>query len=417
MRMEKFFRNPEARRVTRKFIIGLIIGVISIAVTSFTIGNYINKLMIDQNTVTIANILEGKTDSSIIKNFYELREGSKVDEAKALLKSYGYDEALSLSSNEIHKKILNIILITFISMTIFFLTALYIIFIKELKGIYFKINNIVENTGAMSKGEYKKIQEYMGEGDMESLISSLNYMGERVNNSIRLLNQDKDNLKDFLSDISHQLKTPLASLVMFNDLVRENVNMPKEDRATFLEKSDEQLRRMEWLIMNLLKLGRIEANAIKFEEEMQPLKDTLTLAVSSIKGEANRKEQELIITGDLEAHVLHDKEWLSEAISNIVKNAIEHTEEKGKIEIKVSKGPLITKIYIKDNGPGISRQMQKKVFKRFYKGENSKNPKSIGIGLSLAKSIIEEQGGEIKILSEEGIGTTFIISFMKTTKE
>jgi len=416
MRMEKFFRNPEAKRVTRKFIIVIIIGVISIAVTSFAIGNYINKLMIDQNTVTIANILEGKTDSSIIKNFYELRDVEKIGEAKALLKSYGYDENLSLSSNEIYKKILDIILITFISMTIIFLTVLYIIFIRELKEIYFQINNVVENTCAMSKGEYKKIQEYMGEGDMESLISSLNYMGERVNNSIRLLKEDKENLKDFLSDISHQLKTPLASLVMFNDLVRENVNMPKEDRATFLEKSDEQLRRMEWLIMNLLKLGRIEANAIKFEEEMQPLKDTINLAISSLREEANRKAQELIITGDLDAEVLHDKEWLSEAISNIVKNAIEHTEEKGKIEIKVNKGPLITKIYIRDNGPGISRQLQKKVFKRFYKGENSKNPKSIGIGLSLAKSIIEEQGGEIKIVSEEGLGTTFIISFIKSIK-
>ncbi|PRR84577.1 sensor histidine kinase [Clostridium vincentii] len=413
MRMEKVFRNPEARRVTRKFIIVLIIGVISIAITSFAIGKYINKLMIDQNTVTIANILEGKTDSSIIKNFYELRDVEKIDEAKALLKSYGYDETLSLSSNEIHKKILNIILMTFIPMAVIFLMVLYIVFIRELKGIYFQINNIVENTCAMSKGEYKKIQEYMGEGEMESLISSLNYMGERVNNSIRLLREDKENLKDFLSDISHQLKTPLASLVMFNDLVRENVNMPNDDRATFLEKSDEQLRRMEWLIMNLLKLGRIEANAIKFEEEIQPLRDTINLAMSSLREEAKRKAQELIITGDLDAEVLHDKEWLSEAISNIVKNAIEHTEEQGKIKIKVNKGPLITKIYIKDNGPGISREMQKKVFKRFYKGENSKNPKSIGIGLSLAKSIIEGQGGEIKIVSEEGLGTTFIISFIR----
>lgn len=416
MKMEKFFRNPEAKRITKKFIIVLILGVISIAVTSFAIGNYINKIMIDQNTVTIANILDGKTDSSIIKNFYELSGREKVDEAKVLLKSYGYDENLSLSSNEIYKTILNIILRTFISITIIFLVILYILFIRELKGMYFKINNIVENTSAMSKGEYKRIQEYMDEGEMENLISSLNYMGERVNNSINLLKEDKENLKDFLSDISHQLKTPLASLVMFNDLLRENVDMPKVDRVKFLEKSDEQLIRMEWLIMNLLKLGRLEANAIKFEEEMQPLNETINLAVSSLKGEASKKGQELIITGDLEAQVFHDKEWLSEAISNIVKNAIEHTEENGKIEIKVYKGPLITKIYIKDNGPGISRQMQKKVFKRFYKGENNKNPKSIGIGLSLAKSIVEEQGGEIKIVSEEGIGTTFIISFIKPIK-
>jgi signal transduction histidine kinase len=413
MKLEKLFRNPEAKRVTRKFIIILILGVSSVAITSFVLANYINKLIINQNTVTMANILEGKTDPSIIKNFYKLREEGEIENARKLLKTYGYDENMSLRSNEIHSEILRLMIIMFTPSTIIFLLILYIIFTKELKGIYIQIIDIVENTGAMSKGEYTRIKNHIAEGEMEVLISSLNYMGDRVNNSINLLKEDKENLKDFLSDISHQLKTPLASLVMFNDLLRENVNMSKEDQIKFLEKSDEQLRRMEWLIMNLLKVGRIEANAIKFEEEKQSLKDTIDLAVSSLREEANRKEQELIITGDLSAQVMHDKEWLSEAISNIVKNAIEHTQRKGKIEVKVDKGPLITKIYIIDNGPGISKEMQKKVFKRFYKGENSKNPKSIGIGLSLAKSIVEEQGGEIKIVSGEGLGTTFIISFIK----
>ena len=129
--------------------------------------------------------------------------------------------------------------------------------------------------------------------------------------------------------------------------------------------------------------------------------------------ESRNKHQALIICGDLDAKIKHDRKWLGEAISNIVKNAIEHTGENGKIKVEVHKGKLITKIYIEDNGEGISKEMQDKVFKRFYKGENSVNPKSIGIGLSLAKSIVEEQGGEIKLISEEGKGTRFIISFME----
>ena len=117
--------------------------------------------------------------------------------------------------------------------------------------------------------------------------------------------------------------------------------------------------------------------------------------------------------GDLDAKIKHDRKWLGEAISNIVKNAIEHTGENGKVKVEVHKGKLITKICIEDNGEGISKEMQDKVFKRFYKGESSVNPKSIGIGLSLAKSIIEEQGGEIKLKSEKGKGTRFAISFME----
>ena len=127
--------------------------------------------------------------------------------------------------------------------------------------------------------------------------------------------------------------------------------------------------------------------------------------------ETKKKNQELIVEGQLGVEVLRDKEWLAEALTNIIKNSIEHTGECGKIEVEVSRGPIITKIYIKDNGIGMSKELQEKVFKRFYKGENSKNPKSIGIGLSLAKSIIEEMQGEIKLISEEGKGSTFIVSF------
>ena len=411
MNVNKFYRNPEARRITIKFIIILIIGVVTIVSSSFAIFKYINKKLIDQNCIVLANVLEGKQESEFISNFYEDKSTEEIEQAKQILSSYGYDENISLSGNEIGSEILNTMLMVFIPIIILFLLILYLAFIKELRGIYNHIEGIVSNTCKMSDGEYKKIEGDYNEGEMAILISSLNYMGDRVNNSIELLQSDKGNLKDFLSDISHQLKTPLASLVMFNDLMRENEKMPYEDRVKFLNESEKQLRRMEWLIMNLLKVGRIEASVIKFENEMQGLEDTIELALSSLREKAKKKNQELIVEGQLDAEICHDKEWLAEALSNIIKNSIEHTKDYGKIEVQVSRGPLITKIYIKDNGVGIPKDMQKKIFKRFYKGENSKNPSSIGIGLSLAKSIIEEMKGEIRLISEEGKGSTFIVSF------
>ena len=411
--VRKLYNNPEAKKVTIEFIIIMILGVISIAITSFGISKYINKVMIRQNIEIIASVIDENDKSNIVNSLFKEASDEKIKEVSEYLKSYGYSEEASLGANESLNNITNIMLKLFIPLLIIFLSLLYILFIKELKKIYLEVNILAKSTEAMSTGAYNKIEDIYSEGEMEVLISSLNYMGERVNNSIELLRKDRENLKDFLADISHQLKTPLASLVMFNDLLRENENMHLEDRKNFLEKSEEQLSRMEWLIMNLLKMGRLEANTVEFNMEERPLKDTIELSLSSLRAAAKAKNQELLVYGDLYAEVIHDSQWLAEAISNIVKNAIEHTKNDGKIEVEVSRGSLITKIYIRDNGPGISEEMQKKVFKRFYKGEYSCNPKSIGIGLSLAKSIIEEQKGEIKLISEKGKGTTFIISFIK----
>ena len=413
MNLKRLYNNPEAKKITSKFLIIFLVGVISIFGATYYVVENINKTLLDQNISVISSVIENKEISEVIKGFYEIKDGNELVEAKEILESYGYDDDLSIMVNEVTNKFYTEILVIFIPIIILFTIMLYLIFIKELKDIYVQVDNIVKNISDTSNGKFKKIEPKYEEGDVAILTTSLNYMGERVNNSIQKLNEDKDNLKDFLSDISHQLKTPLASLVMFTDLMKENEDMPKEDRAKFLDKCDEQEVRMECLIMNLLKVGRLEAGAINFKRERQPLRETIELAVSSLIGEAERKNQKLIVTGDLDCEVIHDREWLGEAISNITKNAIEHTQDGGEIEIRVSEGKIIKNIYIKDNGPGIPKDIRKKVFKRFYKGESSTDPKSIGIGLSLSKSIVEELGGEIRLISEEGEGTTFIISFIE----
>lgn len=413
MNLKRLYNNPEAKKITSKFLIIFLVGVISIFGATYYVVENINKTLLDQNISVISSVIENKEISEVIKGFYEIKDENELVEAKEILQSYGYDDELSIMVNEVTNKFYTEILVIFIPIIILFTIMLYLIFIKELKDIYVQVDNIVKNISDTSNGKFKKIEPKYEEGDVAILTTSLNYMGERVNNSIQKLNEDKDNLKDFLSDISHQLKTPLASLVMFTDLMKENEDMPKEDRAKFLDKCDEQEVRMEWLIMNLLKVGGLEAGAINFKRERQPLRETIELAVSSLVGEVERKNQKLIVTGDLDCEVIHDREWLGEAISNITKNAIEHTQDGGEIEIRVSEGKIIKNIYIKDNGPGIPKDIRKKVFKRFYKGESSTDPKSIGIGLSLSKSIVEELGGEIRLISEEGEGTTFIISFIE----
>lgn len=417
MNLSKLYRNPEVKKVTIRYLIILIIGIILTLLGAKYIVDKINERIIDQNTIIMAKVLSEENPVSIINNFYEISDGKDTEKAKEFLKAYGYDNNMSKIINEPISYLSKEILMIFIPILLGLVTFFYICYLRVLNNIYSKINIITKSMSYMSNGEYKEIKGNYTEGELDILLTSLNYMGDRVNNSISLLKLEKDNLKDFLSDISHQLKTPLASLIMFNDLMKENENMPYEDRIKFLNKSEEQLDRMEWLIMNLLKVGRLEANAIVFNEEKQQIKETINLAISSLRQMALLQDKEIIISGCVEAEINHDKEWVAEALSNIIKNAIEHTDKKGKIKIKVDKGSLITKIYISDNGKGIPKEMQEKVFKRFYKGNSSTNPKSIGIGLSLAKSIIEKSGGEIRLISEEGKGTTFIISFIDSLKE
>lgn len=238
-------------------------------------------------------------------------------------------------------------------------------------------------------------------------------MINRLNNSVKKLKEEKLFLKNIISDISHQLKTPLASLIMFNDLMK-NKDMSLEDKNYFLNLSEEQLKRMEWLIISLLKLSRLEAKVIKFDIKSNPIYITIMKSISPIKEKAREKNISINLKLDEKIRFNHDLNWTAEALTNIIKNSIEHTKNGGYINIKIYETPLAIFISIEDNGEGIPKNLIPKIFKRFYKGENSTNPTSIGIGLSLSKRIIESQNGSINVESEIKKGTKFNITFLKT---
>lgn len=412
MNIQKLNKNPEIKRITWKYIIISCIAELVLILASVIVTNRIDVFINNQNIHMFADVIQEKGMDDIISNYYEKKDNNEIEEAKNILKEYGYI-GISHSANELREYVNKVIAYTFISIGIIFLVIIYFFYLKELKKIYSSIENIKQAAIDIVEGKDVNITTEYNEGELSILSNSLNLMNERVNNSIELLKNEKINLKEFLSDISHQLKTPLASLVMFNDLLAENENMSYEDRVKFLKLSQEQLTRMEWLIMNLLKVGRLEADAIEFKLENQNIGETIDLAVSSLREMAHSKSQELIISGDTNCEFIHDKKWLAEALSNIIKNSIEHTQEGGLINIDIEEGKLINRIIISDNGEGIPKELINKIFKRFYKGSSSVNPTSIGIGLSLSKSIIEKQHGEIKVTSEEGKGTIFTISFIK----
>lgn len=296
-----------------------------------------------------------------------------------------------------------------------FLSMLIILFIMNyLHHIFFykRIRRLTTAAKKVVEGEYQIAISEDKEGDFSKLAISFNSMREIIRSNLHELNREKKFLVDLLSDISHQLKTPLASMILYNEIMLSK-DLGKEQRTTFLVNNQNQLHRMEWLIKSMLKLAKIDAKAIEFHKENCSLNETIHESIEVLESMANEKgikvkfhEKENIIFN-------HDTLWLQEALINIIKNAIEHSEVNTETYVSLIENPVYRRVTIEDQGEGIGEDDLPNIFKRFYKAKGAKNTNSVGIGLALAKSIIEAHGGMIEAQSTLGVGTKFIITFLK----
>lgn len=252
------------------------------------------------------------------------------------------------------------------------------------------------------------------EGSLSQLFTSINGMATSLTAHISKEKQSREFLKDTISNISHQLKTPLAALRMYNEIIQEE-NTGGEVVAKFALKSENELDRMEILIQNLLKLARLDAGAIELEKSRRNLKKFMEKAVRGLSTRAEREQKTLTLKGDDRAALDCDEEWLLEAVSNIIKNALDHTGPGGVIQIAWDESPIVTRISIRDNGSGIHPEDIHYIFNRFYRSRFSKDQQGVGIGLTLARTIVEKHGGAILVESEIGKETTFHLTFPKLT--
>ncbi|UZP02039.1 HAMP domain-containing histidine kinase [Clostridium botulinum] len=394
------------------FIIqGIIFGVIY-----FNSILAINKDVITQNSSIIGELY--LKDKELALEIIPIITGKNLNNAEIgekILSDYSYNTALKYNNNPVIGNATQstvllfeiLILVTFLILIIgsfIIMNPLY----NEIKYLTHRAESIVENKIIHND------KQYSYRGSLEKFILKFNLMEDRIKNSIGLLQEEKINLKNIINDISHQLKTPLTALSMYNDIISDHREMNNEDLDNFINLSKDQLERMEWLVKTLLKYARLESNVVEYNKEMFSIKNTIEESINPLKVKAKNKNQSLILKCEKDIEYYHDRKWVSEAISNIVKNAIEHTENNGKIEINLYETPITITISIKDNGEGIEKEELKKIFNRFYKGETSINPTSIGIGLCLSKSIIKAHNGDITVESYLGKGSTFYITFLKT---
>ncbi|MDD3173239.1 MAG: HAMP domain-containing sensor histidine kinase [Herbinix sp.] len=260
-------------------------------------------------------------------------------------------------------------------------------------------------------GEYTLDLRDNMEGELSILKNEIYKMTLILSKQTELLKTEKEQLANAISDISHQLKTPLTSMMVMTDLLN-NDNLSPDKRKEFTKNLELQLERMEWLLTSLLKLSKIDAGTVHFKKEQILLHKLLQLAMKPLLIPMELKEQKLIIEGVTTISFVGDLNWTVEAIINIVKNCIEHTQIGGEISINYNENPIYVEIVISDNGSGIGKEDLPFIFKRFYKGKNASED-SVGIGLAMAKSIIASQNGDISVISKKKQGTSFSIKFYK----
>jgi len=231
---------------------------------------------------------------------------------------------------------------------------------------------------------------------------------EMINRDINKTEEEKQIIKELISDISHQIKTPLANISMYTDILL-NQNLNEDEYREFLMRTKEQSEKIDWLMKSLIKMSRLETGVIDFTPDYENIKETIANAVSSVYSQASNKSIEITVEEFDDIKLLHNRKWTCEAITNILENAIKYSPEFSNINIKIIPLEIYTKIEITDQGVGIDKKDFNSIFKRFYRGENVSDYKGMGIGLYLSQLILSKEGGYITVKSELGKGSTFSV--------
>ena len=253
------------------------------------------------------------------------------------------------------------------------------------------------------------------EGEFYRLFHSVNALAAVLSAHADNEQREKRFLKNTIADISHQLKTPLAALNIYNGLLQAGTD-DAENVRELAELSEQELDRMEQLVQSLLKITRLDAGAIVLEKNAENVADMMRDIELHFAYRARQEKKEIILSGSDHLSLFCDRDWLNEAIDNIVKNAFDHTESGATIRVAWKELPSGVQIVITDNGCGIHPEDIHHIFKRFYCSRFSKDKQGIGLGLPLAKAIVEAHNGTIEVDSELGIGTTFTMNFLIPTK-
>ncbi len=353
---------------------------------------------------------------SLVKEYYPNIEDKEIFDiinkksTNDNLKKYSISIIDSSLINENERLFKKYFIYNFLIITIPFLIYIINFIIHENKKTQ-EINNITNLIKEINKKNYALDINDMNEDELSILKNEIYKTTIMLKSEAEISKKDKLELKDSLSDISHQLKTPLTSILIILDNLLEEPNMNVDLREDFLRDIKREIININFLVQSLLKLSKLDTNTVKFIKEDVKISNIINESIKNVTLIGELKNIFIKVDINKDSFINCDFKWQVEALSNIIKNSLEHSYNNGIVNIKVDSNKLYSKIEIQDCGEGISKKDIKHIFDRFYKGENSSHD-SIGIGLALAKSIINKSNGAITVDSNNE-GTTFVIKYFK----
>lgn len=328
-----------------------------------------------------------------------------------LFNEYGYDinkDSYINQNNEVYIK--------FNILKIFILLLSFMILIYLFVRYYFKRDNEIEKIikclEKINQKNYEIDINDVSEDKLSILKHEIYKTTVMLKENTEKANQDKINLKNSLQDISHQLKTPLTSSIIMLDNIIDDLENDIEIKPEFIKKVKKDISKISFLIQSILKLSMFESNTITFIRKEIPVKKIINSSIENIENLCDLKNIKIVVKDRSKNKIYCDYRWQVEALTNILKNAVDYSFNDSIIIVEVDKNNTYTLIKIKDFGKGMSEDETINIFKRFYKGKNSSSD-SNGIGLSLAKAIIEKDNGRVIVNSLKGEGTTFSIKYFK----
>lgn len=402
--------NNVADRKIRKALVGIIIAMTLEILSVFVVSGWVRKDIEAQTNKRYASMI------GYISEEYEISENEVIaileepnpsygEKGREILEKYGLLQK-NMQYDEIQKKImlLFVIIILLFSLTVFVIFYLYVM---NLNG---SISNISKYIHRLLNKDYSLDIIDNDEGNLSILKNEIYKITVMLKEQNEELMQDKMNLANNLADISHQLKTPLTSMLIMSDLL-ENENLSKEEQKKFLDVIHSQLKRIEWLVSSLLKMAKLDAKTVEFKKEKIYADDLILKAVEPVNMLMKEKNQQFVMSGD-NPMVSVDINWTSEAFLNILKNCSEHTPKGGTLKAEVFESVMYTEFVFSDNGEGIEAKDLPFIFERFYRAGKSVSD-SVGIGLAMSYSILTSQNATLHVKSKPNKGTTFSIRFYK----
>ncbi len=402
------FKNRNSRKT---IILGIIVIMLSTGIF-WVINNIQYRKYLKIVNAKIDNII-----SQVIEKYPDITEEAVLKILKnnetpesSILEKYGYTPDISYIKTlgeqiETNKKqnIALVIILGTVSL------GIYLIYVITQEKKIAEINEYIKQIN--NKNYILKIEEN-DNGELSKLRNELYKTTVLLKETAEISEKEKENLSTAIADISHQLKTPLTSIRIMLDNIQDDPDMEKEVREDFLREISKQIDWISSLVVALLKIAKFDAGTIKMENNEINAKNLIDNIISNLAILMELKNIEIITNVDEKATFIADYKWQQEALTNILKNAIEHSKHNSRIYITVENTNLFLKIIIKDEGSGIDKEDLKHIFQRFYKTKNS-SENSIGIGLPLAKAIIEQSNGYIKVETKYGEGTSFEVKYIK----